>query len=94
MSSKQFPFFLQLSAPQIYNPNALPLYREDLPGRALPKKRRKEVEDEKHKYTPSGGSMAKGNCSACLGVPLPGKLVRLGAAYACIYRGQLNAMLI
>lgn len=56
---------LQLSAPKIYNPNALPLYREDLPGRPLPKKRRKEVEDEKHKYTPSGGSMAKGTSACC-----------------------------
>lgn len=52
--------FLQLGAPKIYVPNALPMYREDLPGRPLSKKRRAEKEAEDRKYQPAPGSMAQG----------------------------------
>lgn len=50
----------QLGAPQIYAPNALPMYREDMPGRPLSKKRRAEKEAEHRKYQPSEGSQARG----------------------------------
>ncbi|KAL4854123.1 WD repeat-containing protein 70 [Chlorella vulgaris] len=53
--------FMQLAAPTIYNPNALPMYRdESMPGRPVGKKRRLELEAEKRKYQPAGSSMAKG----------------------------------
>lgn len=59
--------FLQLGAPKIYVPNALPMYREDLPGRPLSKKRRAEKEAEQRKYQPAPGSMAKGEAAAAVG---------------------------
>ncbi|PRW20712.1 WD repeat-containing 70 [Chlorella sorokiniana] len=52
--------FMSLGAPKIYVPNALPMYREDLPGRPLSKKRRAEKEAEDRKYQPAPGSQAKG----------------------------------
>jgi hypothetical protein len=51
---------LQLSEPKIYVPNALPMYREDMPGRPLSKKRRAEKEAEDRKYQPAKGGLAKG----------------------------------
>lgn len=51
---------MQLSEPKIYAPNALPMYREDMPGRPLSKKRRAEKEAQDRKYQPAGGSLAKG----------------------------------
>lgn len=53
----------QLGAPKIYVPNALPMYREDLPGRPLSKKRRAEKEAEDRKYQPAQGSAARGECA-------------------------------
>ena len=50
----------QLGEPKIYVPNALPMYREDLPGRPVNKKRRAELEAVERRYTPAMGSQAKG----------------------------------
>lgn len=50
----------QLDQPKIYAPNALPMYREDMPGKPLPKKRRKELEEERNKFQPQKGSAARG----------------------------------
>ncbi|KAL4433682.1 hypothetical protein ABPG75_000123 [Micractinium tetrahymenae] len=52
--------FVRLDQPKIYAPNALPMYREDMPGKPLPKKRRKELEEERNKYQPQKGSAARG----------------------------------
>lgn len=51
---------LQLAEPEIYVPNALPMYREDMPGRPLSKKRRAEKEAADRRYQPAGSSQAKG----------------------------------
>ena len=53
---------MQLAEPEIYVPNALPMYREDMPGRPLSKKRRAEKEAADRRYQPAGSSQAKGEC--------------------------------
>ena len=55
-------FTLQLAEPEIYVPNALPMYREDMPGRPLSKKRRAEKEAQDRRYQPAGSTQAKGGC--------------------------------
>lgn len=51
---------MQQAKPNIYVPNALPMYREDIPNRPLGKKRNAEKEAEGWKYKPAGGSLVKG----------------------------------
>lgn len=86
-------WLLQLAAPTIYNPNALPMYRdESMPGRPVGKKRRLELEAEKRKYQPAGSSMAKGNdsllaseadCQACCACIPPALKPRSWPLLAC-----------
>lgn len=65
--------FLQLGAPQIYNPNALPMYRdESVYGRPANKRKRAEMEEaeRRRRKQPEMGGMPKGAPRLCLPVLL------------------------
>jgi hypothetical protein len=60
---------VQLGAPQIYNPNALPMYRdESMYGRPANKRKRAEMEEaeRRRRKQPEMGGMPKGAPWRCL----------------------------